>query len=330
MGDVGRVARNAGRTVLCGALVLSLAAAQQPLTSALVAPPDWQLVTAGPFSFRATPYSVRRVPVAELPMEGPTLVEPYGTRDASGVVMYRAPDGSLENHPVAQAQYVVNMLRDYRLTADEAYLDAAIDNANRLLDRAARFGGALFFPYPFDYALDGRGVLRAPWYSGMAQGTALSGFVRLFAVTGDPRWRYAADATFASFLVPRTNDGPWFTTVDRGLLWFEEYPWEPADHTFNGHVFALYGLYDYWRLTGDARAELLVRGGLAAADVAASLLRVPGGVSRYCLSVSCIERDVRNPQYQRVHVGQFRTLYRITGIRRFDEVAGELAADVAE
>lgn len=327
--SVARVARLPVRIAVVAAMTLTLAGSLQPPALSALVPPDWELLAVGPFSFRVSPYSVRPVAADEFPMDGATVVAPYGPRAPSGYALYRAGDGQLYDHPVAQAQYVVNMLRDYRLTPERQYLDAAIVNADRLLLRATKVGRAIFFPYPFDYPLHGRGLLRAPWYSGMAQGVALAGFVRLFERTGDLRWKAAADATFASFLVPQTGPGPWVTMVEGELLWFEEYPWEPADHTFNGHVFALYGLYDYWRLTQDPRAERLIRGGLATSEVAASLVRVPGGLSRYCISASCLERDVRNAHYQQVHVGQFKDLYRLTGHLAFAQLAEALAADVA-
>ena len=324
---VGWVLRLSFRIGIVAAMTTTLAGSRYPQTAPLVAP-NWEVATVGPFTFTLSPYSVRPVAADELPMDSTGVVPPYGLRDPSGYALYRAANGQLYDHPVAQAQYMVNMLSNYRLTSDRQYLDAAMVNGERLLSRATKVRGAIFFPYPFDYPLQAEGVLRAPWYSGMAQGVALAGFVRLFEQTGDATWKAAADATFASFLMPRSGDGPWVTTVDDQLLWFEEYPWSPSDHTFNGHVFALFGLYDYWRLTRDPIAERLIRGGLATAEVAGWLVRVPGGVSRYCISDSCMERYVNNTFYHRVHIGQFETLYRLTGHQAFAQLAQALAADV--
>lgn len=324
---VGWVLRLSFRIGVITAMTAALAGSRYPQTSPLVAP-NWEVATVGPFSFSVSPYSVRPVPADELPMDSTGVVAPYGLSAPSGYALYRAANGQLYDHPVAQAQYMVNMLSNYRVTSDRQYLDAAIVNGERLLSRATRFRGAIFFPYPFDYRLQARGLLRAPWYSGMAQGVALSGFVRLFEQTREVRWKAAADQTFASFLIPQAAAGPWVTIVDHQLLWFEEYPWTPLDHTFNGHVFALYGLYDYWRLTREPEAEKLIRGGLATVEVAAAYVRVPGGVSRYCISSSCMERYVHNAFYHRVHIGQFNTLYRLTGRQAFAQLAEALTADV--
>jgi D-glucuronyl C5-epimerase-like protein len=57
-------------------------------------------------------------------------------------------------------------------------------------------GGGWYFLYDFNFAPlgDTGEILRAPWYSGMAHGRALSVFVRLYQATRDPKWRTAADA----------------------------------------------------------------------------------------------------------------------------------------
>jgi hypothetical protein len=219
------------------------------------------------------------------------------------------------------------MLRNYRIDPDPVYLDLALANADRLLDRAIAHGGAIFFPYPFDWALHGRGTLEAPWYSGMAQGIALSGFVRLYELTGEARWLDAAHKTFASFLVPRQTGKPWVATVENGLLWLEEYPWQPLDHTFNGHNFATWGLYDYWRLTGSRDAAEMTTGAMTTSARVAGTVRTPGGISQYCIAQSCLDRKVRNPGYHLTHIGQFIQLFRYTRYEQFARLADTFTAD---
>lgn len=281
----------------------------------------------GPWEFRVDGFRLATVPADMLAFNGSTLLELYGTRDADGVFIYRAPDGKWYDHPVGQAQYVVNMLRNYRLRPDAEYLDLAIANADRLLDRSVAYGGGIFFPYPFDWGLHGRGTLEAPWYSGMAQGIALAGFVRLYEITGEARWLDAAHRTFASFLVPRQAGKPWVTAVENGLLWLEEYPWQPLDHTFNGHNFATWGLYDYWRLTGSRDAAELTMGAMTTSARVAGVVRTPGGISHYCIAQSCLDRRVRNPDYHLTHIGQFIQLFRYTRYEPFAALADTFTAD---
>lgn len=281
----------------------------------------------GPHLFRVDGYALQTVPPDMLAYNGSRLLSLYGTRDSAGAVIYRHTDGKWYDHPVAQAQYVVNMLRNYRLKPDQVYLDLAIANGNRLLQRAVRHGGGIWFPYAFDFMLHGRGTMDAPWYSGMAQGVALSGFVRLYEVTKDPKWLQAAHDTFASFTVPRQAGKPWFAVVENGLLWFEEYPWTPYDHTYNGHTFATYGVYDYWRITGNLEAAQLTLGGITTTARVSSTVRTPGGISHYCISQSCLDRRVRTPGYHLTHVYQFIQLHRYTKHETFGRLADTFIAD---
>ena len=285
------------------------------------------LVQVGPHAFRTDGYVIQPVPPEWLAFNSSSLLAIYGTRDSTGALLYPHTDGNWYDHPVGQAQYVVNMLRNYRLQPDQVYLDLALANGNRLLERAVHHQGAIFFPYPFDFALHGRGTMAAPWYSGMAQGIALSGFVRLYEVTADPKWLQAANETFASFTVARQPGKPWVTAVENGLLWFELYPWFPYDHTYNGHIFATYGLYDYWRLTGSGEAYQLALGGITTAARVADIVRVPGGVSNYCIAQSCLDRLVRNTNYHLTVIGQFIQLYRYTRAESFAVLADAFTAD---
>jgi hypothetical protein len=204
------------------------------------------------------------------------------------------------------------MADGYRLTGNIAYLDRAKRNAERLLSRATRSGPALFFPYPYPFRVHGNAdeILRAPWYSAMAQGQALTAFVRLFEATGDERWRDAAEATFESFRILGPRATPWVVRLDRsGYLWLEEYPLPGRpDQTINGHLFAAIGLYDYWLLTRDPDAKQLVEGALATVRYHLAAWRRPGWVSRYCLT-----HGVQSTHYHTVHAQLANDIYHLTG-----------------
>ena len=316
--DVSQVTLLGGTAALSDAIIPAIRLATADATP---------LMHVGPHAFRTDGYVIQGVPPEWLAFNSSSLLAIYGTRDATGALLYPHTDGKWYDHPVGQAQYVVNMLRNYRLQPDQVYLDLALANGNRLLERAVHYEGAIFFPYPFDFALHGRGTMAAPWYSGMAQGIALSGFVRLWEVTADPKWLQAAHQTFASFKVAREPGKPWVTAVENGLLWFELYPWFPYDHTYNGHIFAIYGLYDYMRLTGSDEAYQLALGGITTAARVADIVRVPGGVSNYCIAQSCLDRMVRNTNYHLTVIGQFIQLYRYTRAESFARLADTFTAD---
>lgn len=246
--------------------------------------------------------------------------------DAHGVRLFRAADGRLYNHPVRQAAYGIANLNSYRVSGDEFYLRRAIAQADRLIETAVERDGAWFFPYPFDFDLHGRSewLMRAPWYSGMAQGEALRLFVRLAQMTDDVTWSAAAHHAFKSLTLPRSEGKPWVSTIDGdGYLWFEEYAQDSGQNmTFNGHIFSIYGLFEYAQWSGDADAKKLTLGGLATVDKFAAQIRVPGGISLYCLSHRVPARN-----YHTIHITMLQQLYRFTGTASFAKYAESYTRD---
>lgn len=315
--------------------------------------------SAGPAtgSFAATAYPIFDVADDKLPYNGPSAgpVGPSGDcHDSAGVPMYCIDDNGVTKryyHPVAAANYGLAQLNGYRVTKSAAYLADAEAAAHTLLDPAkllvtvAKVAGPVnYYRYPFSFR---RHMLVSeemtpPWYSALAQGLALSLFTRLAGASGlDPAARAsyarAADATYRSFGILRGSQGkdpltgranPWTTFVDpSGYLWLEETA-EPSnrpgpDETINGHIYAIFGLYDYYRAVRSQATPAANPGDvLALFDGAVTTMahyfpqiRRKAWVSKYCLT-----DGIAANLY---HVGvtqQFDNLYQMTH-------ATELAAD---
>lgn len=253
--------------------------------------------------------------------------------DDRGVLITDWPGMGPVYHPVALAQYGLYTFESFRFTDDPDYLDRAIANAEALLSGAERRDDELWFAYGFDYAMQGdpEMTLHAPWYSGMAQGQALSLFARLYEETGDDRWRDAAEGTFATFLAELTDGGPSFRhTTDDGL-WFEEYAGDgvPPTQVVNGHIYALFGLYDWAVRGGAAEAAELFDLGAQTVEMAFGDFRVPDGISYYCASDYCRSTGWQPPSYHRGVAAQFESLALMTGDGAFLEFADTFDADYA-
>ncbi|MFI7293456.1 D-glucuronyl C5-epimerase family protein [Streptomyces sp. NPDC050121] len=257
--------------------------------------------TALPFEFNTTGYAIVDVPEALRPWRNrPVAKDDEGAHvDAAGVRMfYNDPkvfingDGNLYDHPVTQIQYGLGCLASYRTTGDEWFLTRAKAHAQRQIDRRVETRGAWYFPYPFDYTHNAHSglVFTAPWYSGMAQGEAISLFIQLAQlaeITDEERTRYlaAADGAFASLLLADDAD-PWVINKDSaGYFWIQEYPVDApgtSDYTYNGMIFALFGLWDYYRHTRNELALKLWDGGLTTVNHRYPRLRNTHWVSYYC------------------------------------------------
>ncbi len=309
------------RFVVGGTGVVSNAAAANKACAQTTQPqPDFE--TTG-WSFRADaaiPYS-DRYPV--------NVLDPAYQLDSTGLRIYlRRDNNQRADHPVAYAQYGISALRMYQATGEQVWMDRAIRHAERLSQIRTERDGAWWFPYLFPWTYYQR-TMTVPWWSGMAQGQALSLFVRLYEETADPRWMTAADKTWQSFLQPRSAAEPWSTMVDGGSLFFEEYAGnQPPLLVLNGQIFAIFGVYDYWRLTGDPVAEEYADGAATTVLSIMPIVRKPGQVSYYCVQRPYCQSPLwQNSAYHGIHSWQLDTLARLTGDPEFGEWAELLRAD---
>lgn len=249
--------------------------------------------------------------------------------DSDGVHVYER-NGSRHRHPVAQTQFAINLLEAWRHTGEAALLDQAALNATDLLAHAH----GDFLPYTFDFPLHGdtSNTIHAPWYSAMAQGQFLSLSVRLYEATTDDFWLDTANRMFDSLAevhtVDRLPSSPWVTFEDElGYLWFEEYAGDvPPMKVLNGHIFAMFGLYDFWRISDSKEASELFDRGAETVDQYVPLLRVEGEPSWYGMRIQD-NPIAQSETYHRIHIGQLRMLARMTGEDTFSEYANLLEKD---
>jgi hypothetical protein len=280
--------------------------------------------------YRVDGYRPKPVPPQDLP-DYQNWVTPLDDRnipvDANGVALFLLHGRKLY-HPLVIARYGIALLHSYRITQSQPYLDRAEVNANFLINHAVSRDGALFFPYRFTWPLFGNhsDLMRPPWYSAMAQGAALTLFLRLYTVTGDQNWRTAADSAFASFLKRRSPKLPWtvFTASyhHRSYLWLEEYAKTPPTQALNGYMYALFGVYEYALSTGSGPAIHVFDGAATTIRHQVSRFRVPGGISYYSLRV-----HAQYASYHCVHVGQLKLLARMTGDPWFAREGRRFGAD---
>ncbi|MFE6964235.1 cell wall-binding repeat-containing protein [Agromyces sp. NPDC057679] len=315
------------RAVLGGTAVVSRAAAENvrcviPTTSEPLA--DW---ATSSWTFDAdapAPYSDR--PPVDVRSSSIKL-------DSTGLLIYlRVDNKQRADHPVAYAQYGISALLEYERTGDRIWLDRAIRHGRQLIAMKVERGDGWWYPYRFPWTYYQR-TLPAPWYSAMAQGQALSLFVRLADATGETRWETAADRTWTSFTQRYSSTAPWSSLVIDDHLYFEEYAGRQVPLTvLNGQVFAMFGLYDYWRHRGGdpTVAAYLDGGATTVLDRMMPAVRVPGGVSYYCVQAEyCQSTRWQNTTYHVIHSWQLDTLTRLTGDDRFSAWAALLRKDWA-
>jgi len=247
--------------------------------------------------------------------------------DADSVEMF-AYRGGEYYHPVNMAQRAQEFIAAYRSTGARGYLDRAEKYIEKLLVEADRVDGAIVYPYEFNFAVhhDPANLLPAPWYSGMAQGEVLRTLVRLYEVTGDSTYLACADSTFWAFFALKDHYEPWVGRIDSaGYYWIEEYPHDSRPGmTLNGFIYAVYGVYDYYRVTSNPDAKLVWDLSLTTLKHYLPNYRRVGQTSYYCLGHLYPATEA----YHALHTQMMGYLEQMNGDALFNRMREAFEADV--
>jgi hypothetical protein len=154
--------------------------------------------------------------------------------------------------------------------------------------------------------------LRAPWISGLSQSLGVSLLLRAYQHSRDERYLRGADAAFRWLAAPLSEGG--VALADRTGTWFEEYPnADNPSHVLNGHLFALFGIWDYHLATGDATAKRLFKSGVAVLKANIAIYDVG-----YWVTYDALNRvDFVNGDYLQFIIEQLHALHGITKNKTF-------------
>jgi len=165
----------------------------------------------------------------------------------------------------------------------------------------------------------------------MAQGQAVSLSIWMFQITRDPQYLELA----RRFLLPlldicdeKSFYKPCVTFIDANQnLWLEEYAGDvPPMKVINGHIFALWGIYDYWANTGDSRSFKILNQGIDTLETQFQNFRCKGCISYYGLRIQNNPR-AQDLKYHQVVTKQLRILSEMSGDSRLREMSEILKSD---
>lgn len=188
----------------------------------------------------------------------PLLALPFGPLDEDGVPHHDAQKGySARYHPTIIAQYALAHWNAYIEAEDQRHVQAFMTQANWLVTHETQFaddrGG---WPMPFH---SHRYNALSPWLSALTQGNGISVLVRAHHLTGNDVFLQVARRAIRTFELDIKEGGVAVSIGEKGVF-FEEVATCPPAHILNGHILALFGLYDYVALTNDSSiADLIQR-----------------------------------------------------------------------
>lgn len=241
-----------------------------------------------------------------------------GQYDAAGVPMldYHGVIG-LQYNPIAIAQWGLANYNLFCKTSDETRWRKTLKAADWLVANLEQnTHGQWVWNHHFDW--DYRDTLKAPWYSGLAQGQGVSLLLRAHAHSGDEKYQRAAQQSFVALTLPISEGGVLFEDEGNNL-WIEEYLVDPPTHILNGFIWALWGVFDYWLARKDSNARNIFDRG--ASTLVLNLPRFDTGYWSLYEQSGTRLKMLASPFYHQLHIVQLRVLSRMTGDTRFAAVA---------
>jgi hypothetical protein len=234
----------------------------------------------------------------------------------SSATLYPPHDkGDTYFHPVLIANCILGNYNLYLDSSDRKALEVFWNNIHWLANNGISYKDALVFPFP--YGLKEFNP-EPDWVSGMYQGQILSCFARAYDLSKEAKYLELCDRTWNSFEL-KLGEKYGFRVEDQYGLWFEEAPKLPANHILNGAIFALWGIFDYYKVSGKRELEETWEKGIQT---------IMNALDRYDLgfwSLYDLSGTITSYYYQAVHVKQMNSLYGQTGEELFRKYAGKWA-----
>ena len=203
-----------------------------------------------------------------------------------------------------------------REAAEHAFLNLS-DEIRKSLVRKRDRHGREFLVLEYEFSNPWYPQVPVPWRSALAQGRALSVLARCYQEAPAPELLEEIQGIIMSYLVSIEEQG--VLVLHEGDWFYQEIAYPPPTHILNGHIIALWGLWDVFRVTHDARSQDLFERGLHAVE------RNLGRYDTFPWSTYDLGEDMwagtAPPKYQLLHARQCAILFRITGKEIFREYA---------
>lgn len=231
--------------------------------------------------------------------------------DKDGIILLEAPGPPPETvrNPCMVAEYAIIQYEDFLVTSRTESQELFKRHLDWLEEHASPVAeGRRVLHYHYDTPEE-----RAPWGSGIAQGVAISALLRGYEHFQNDNYLETARQLFNAMDTPVGAGGHRFADA-QFKLWYEED--NRCGHILNGHLFALFGVLDLYRVTGHPYYKQRFDLGLEAVKDNLSCFDI-GFTTKYRVGA----QDPANNSYHYIHAAQFQILYAITGDNFFRDGA---------
>lgn len=202
------------------------------------------------------------------------------------------------------------------------------DLVDRMLEYTVEVDDARFVVYRFEHSFEGTTV-PSGWTSAYGNGVAMAGTLALHQCFGEQRYLDVVWELYEAFArFGEAADPLWVArSLEDGSVWFEELPLGSGlqPMVLNGHIYAVWALYDLYEFSGDGEVLELLRAGLTSIAHHGWRFRRPGETSLYDLRPP--DTDDYGPART---INQQDVLCQMTEAQVFRDLRDEFAADMPE
>jgi len=223
----------------------------------------------------------------------------------------------MQYNPIAISQYGLGNYNLFLNNGDESNFKKFHSVAKWLVTNLElNTKGIPVWHHNFDYEYKQK--LKAPWYSGLAQGLGLSVLLRAYLETKENMFLDSYNKAWISF-TKQINDGGIIYIDKNKDPWIEEYIVSPPTHILNGFIWALWGVYDAWKMDNNNEAKILFN-----KCIKTLKLNISSYDNNYW---SFYERSntlvpmLASPFYHKLHIVQLKILGKISNEDYFSKTA---------
>lgn len=243
-----------------------------------------------------------------------------GPFDRGGIPLlnYHGKVGQQYN-PIAIAQYGLGHYNLYKKNGDRDNFEIAKRQADWLVNNLeGNQRNAKVWMHHFDW--ESRDLLKAPWYSALAQGNGISLLTRLYLETKNQKYFEAIKMAFKAFLVNLDEGGVRYVD-NQGYYWLEETILQPPTHVLNGFIWAMWGVRDYFLLTREGAAKILFD--RCVQTLKSNLYQFDCGFWSIYEQAGTKLKMLASPFYHSLHIVQLQIMHKITEEPIFKKYADE-------
>jgi heparosan-N-sulfate-glucuronate 5-epimerase len=169
-----------------------------------------------------------------------------GGIDDLGVPFLRGEKGDKYYTAVNIAQYGLILHAEYLEKPTDIIYSEMMNCANKIVNISSSFNSDCIVWYY--YSESSKYKMKNPWTSAMAQGQVISFLLRIYQITKKNLY-FDLSIKAYNYLQLDISKGGVKRIDENGFYWLEEYPSDPPSYVLNGFIYALFGLFDLFRVT---------------------------------------------------------------------------------